>query len=267
MSYREILSFALFFLFCVVKISTQRVRYDNYHVNRTTIKTEDQLSVLKNLDGSSDSLIFLNDINLQVKNIHVVAAPHKIPEFLGVLNKHGVTFELVETDAQSKLEYSKVAPRSQSYGWTSYYELNETYNWLRSLAKKYPRIVEVINGGKSYEGSSIIGVKISYRSEKNRKGIFVEGGIHAREWISPATVTYITNELLTSDDPNIREIAEDYDWYIFPHTNPDGYEYTHTTNRLWRKTRSEQGLCYGTDPNRNWDFHWNEVGASSNPCT
>lgn len=53
-------------------------------------------------------------------------------------------------------------------------------------------------------------------------------GIHAREWISPATVTYILNELLTSNDVNVREIAESYDWYIFPSFNPDGYEYTHT---------------------------------------
>lgn len=28
-------------------------------------------------------------------------------------------------------------------------------------------------------------------------------------------------------------------------------------DRLWRKTRSPQGLCYGVDPNRNWGFHWN----------
>lgn len=53
-------------------------------------------------------------------------------------------------------------------------------------------------------------------------------GIHAREWIAPATVTYILNELLTSSDPAVRDVAESYDWYIFPSVNPDGYEYTHT---------------------------------------
>jgi len=37
---------------------------------------------------------------------------------------------------------------------------------------------------------------------------------------------------------------------------------------MWRKTRSPQGNnCIGTDPNRNWDFHWREVGASSDPCS
>lgn len=28
------------------------------------------------------------------------------------------------------------------------------------------------------------------------------------------------------------------DWYIMPVVNPDGYEFTHTRDRLWRKTRS-----------------------------
>ena len=29
-------------------------------------------------------------------------------------------------------------------------------------------------------------------------------------------------------------------------------------DRMWRKTRRPvaNSLCYGADPNRNWDFHW-----------
>jgi murein tripeptide amidase MpaA len=54
-------------------------------------------------------------------------------------------------------------------------------------------------------------------------------GIHAREWITPATVTYILNKLLTSDDPVIQDLAQSFDYYVFPSVNPDGYEYTHTT--------------------------------------
>lgn len=36
---------------------------------------------------------------------------------------------------------------------------------------------------------------------------------------------------------------------------------------MWRKTRSPtRGACRGTDANRNFGFHWGEVGASSNGC-
>lgn len=103
----------------------------------------------------------------------------------------------------------------------------QIYRWLDSLATQHPEIVKPITGGSSYEGRSIRGVKLSYK--EGNPGVFIEGGIHAREWISPAVVTYVLNELILSEDPRVRYMAESYDWYIFPVFNPDGYEYTHTT--------------------------------------
>lgn len=77
------------------------------------------------------------------------------------------------------------------------------------------------------------------------------------------------NEFLTSQDPEVQAIATSYEWFFFPVANVDGFSYTWTTDRLWRKTRkpSINLLCVGVDPNRNWDNHFNEFGASSNPCS
>lgn len=54
-----------------------------------------------------------------------------------------------------------------------------------------------------------------------------------------------------------------------PVVNPDGYEYTHQTDRLWRKNRggSSSGRCAGADLNRNYGYHWGERGASKQPCS
>ena len=51
--------------------------------------------------------------------------------------------------------------------------------------------------------------------------------------------------------------------------NPDGYHYSRTVDRLWRKNRSHQGgACYGVDLNRNHDYNWEKrKGASYNPCS
>lgn len=57
--------------------------------------------------------------------------------------------------------------------------------------------------------------------------IFIESTIHAREWITAATTTYFLNELLTSNNTEIRNLANNYDWVIVPVVNVDGYEYTH----------------------------------------
>lgn len=44
-----------------------------------------------------------------------------------------------------------------------------------------------------------------------------------------ATLTYILNEFLTSDDTEIKSMVEKYDWVFVPVVNVDGYEYTHTS--------------------------------------
>jgi len=66
--------------------------------------------------------------------------------------------------------------------------------------------------------------------------IFFVSGIHAREWISPAAVTYFINELVTKSN-NYWDILQAVDFYFFPVVNPDGYEFTFESDRLWRKTR------------------------------
>ena len=40
-------------------------------------------------------------------------------------------------------------------------------------------------------------------------------------------------------------------------------------DRMWRKTRTPNhgSKCIGTDPNRNWNFHFGGVGTSPNPCS
>ena len=45
-------------------------------------------------------------------------------------------------------------------------------------------------------------------------------GIHAREWISPATVTYVMNELVTN--PQHGGLLDMFDFFILPVANPDG---------------------------------------------
>lgn len=64
--------------------------------------------------------------------------------------------------------------------------------------------------------------------KQNKSANIWSSGIHAREWISPATVTYLINEILTSSNSEFSKIARAHNWFIFPSTNPDGYEYTHT---------------------------------------
>lgn len=101
------------------------------------------------------------------------------------------------------------------------------------MAADYPDVVSTVTIGLTVEGREIKGVIINFKSDTRDDPpliAMIEGGIHAREWISPATVTYIINEFLTSNDRNVRSLAESFVWHIFPVVNPDGYDYTFPAN-------------------------------------
>lgn len=160
-----------------------------------------------------------------------MVAPEKLNEFTELMHSAKMNYEIYINDVQNAIDNENpLTKASNTFGWTSYHALEEIYKWLDSLAEQYPEKVTGVLGGKTYEGREIKGVKLSFG--QNRSAVFIEGGIHAREWISPATVTYLLNEFLTSDNKDIKKLAESYDWYIFPVVNPDGYVYTHTTVRV-----------------------------------
>ena len=158
-----------------------------------------------------------------------MVGPDKIDEFKYLMKATEMSFERFVSNVQTLVDDENPIENrfgTSEFDWMSYHTLEEIYAYLDSLAKAYPDKVEVIVAGETYEGRLIKGVKLSFK--KNNPGVFIEGGIHAREWITPATVTYILNEFLTSNNTEIRQLAENNDWYIFPVFNPDGFVYTHT---------------------------------------
>lgn len=64
----------------------------------------------------------------------------------------------------------------------------------------------------------------------NKSAIWIDSGIHAREWVAPATSLYMIEQLMKGydTDPEMRQLVDTFDWYIFPVMNPDGYKYTWT---------------------------------------
>jgi len=101
--------------------------------------------------------------------------------------------------------------------------------------------------------------------------IFLDAGIHAREWISPATLNYIVDNLITqynAGNTTVRNLLNRCRIVFNPIINPDGYAYTWTNDRLWRKNRSRYNSnCLGTDCNRNFNSHWGQGGSSTDPCS
>ena len=79
--------------------------------------------------------------------------------------------------------------------------------------------------------------------------------MHAREWISPITAIYIMDRLVEEFQSRKETSYTAVNWLIMPMTNPDGYHYTQTEDRFWRKNRAPPppgSNCTGVDLNRNF---------------
>ncbi|TID06472.1 Metallocarboxypeptidase A-like protein [Colletotrichum higginsianum] len=169
--------------------------------------------------------------------------------------------------------FSLYAVGSADATWfNSYHAYADHLKFLNDLVASYPNNAAIVTSGKSLQGNTITGIHIHGTASKGvRPAVVFHSTVHAREWISTMANEYIAWNLLSkySTDAEIRGFVDKYDFYIFPVVNPDGFIYTQTTNRLWRKNRQTTpgSTCIGHDINRNWPFQWSLTGgASTNPC-
>lgn len=150
--------------------------------------------------------------------------------------------------------------------------------YIDGLQKAFPDNSEIISSGTSYEGRDLVGLHLWGKDGPGKPAVLYHGTVHAREWISSKVVEYLTYQLISgynAGDNVTQAFIDSYDFFIIPFVNPDGFVYTQTTERLWRKNRQPpppppaNQSCFGRDVNRNWEFGWNDNdrGASTDPCS
>ena len=138
---------------------------------------------------------------------------------------------------------------------------------LEAWAAADPKI-QLDSIGASVEGRPIIAVKIGPAGDDPaRPNVLFMGTHHAREWVSTAIAMRLIRWLADSAPPTL---LNSRDVWVIPVENPDGYQYTFTNDRLWRKNRRlNSDGTYGVDPNRNYPAFWgvDDLGSSPTPGT
>ncbi len=153
-------------------------------------------------------------------------------------------------------------------GSTEYLTFAEYVSEMERWVNEYPDIVSLQSLGKSHENRDVWMIKISdqVESDEDEPEVLLISLQHAREWLSGATLHGMIDRLLESygtDDP-ATEYINKLELYVILVANPDGFVYTHTDQRLWRKNRRVNGDgTFGVDLNRNWDFRWTQASSNS----
>uniref|UniRef100_A0A8D3DQT7 Peptidase M14 domain-containing protein n=1 Tax=Scophthalmus maximus TaxID=52904 RepID=A0A8D3DQT7_SCOMX len=164
---------------------------------------------------------------------------------------------------------------TRSYDYTKYHPMDEIYRWMEDVERGNPELVSSAVYGHTVEGRNITLLKLGLDNSEGRekKLMWVDCGIHAREWIAPAFCQWFVKEIVHTYKTNekLEQMLQNLDVYVTPVINVDGYTFTwaNDSTRLWRKSRSlplQGSNCYGVDLNRNFNANWGTVGVSFDSC-
>ncbi|XP_062841304.1 carboxypeptidase A6 [Trichomycterus rosablanca] len=175
-----------------------------------------------------------------------------------------------EMEKQTKFQSNRKRRSVFQYDYEVYHTLEEIQNWMFEINQTHPHLVDLFSIGRSYEGRPLYVLKLGNKARAHKKAMWMDCGVHAREWIGPAFCQWFVKEAVNSyqHDLSMRRLLKNLNFYIMPVFNVDGYHYSWKTDRFWRKTRSKipKYHCRGVDANRNWKVKWCDEGASTHPC-
>eukprot|EP00064_Thunnus_orientalis_P001817 superscaffoldBa00000125_g1820 len=255
--------------------------FEGHQVLRITAKDDVQLSLIKTMEDMVEfELDFWRDVTDLAIPVDVRVPFHSLQSVKVFLETQDIEYSIMIEDLQMMLDEEQeemdsaaraAEPRNtDSYDYARYHTISDIYSFQDMLVAENPHMVSKLVIGQSYEGRPLNVLKFS-TGGTNRPAIWIDTGIHSREWVTQASGTWFAKKIVTDygRDPALTAILDNMDIFLEIVTNPDGYYFTHNTNRMWRKTRKPNrgSSCVGVDPNRNWNAGFGGAGASGNPCS
>jgi murein tripeptide amidase MpaA len=180
------------------------------------------------------------------------------------LRAAGMRWDVIDPDidaaARAEAQRLEHASAADSGDWFSEYrDYRAIDGHFRELAALAPGRAELAVVGNSLDQRPIVALHIGHGGTP----MLIDATQHAREWIAAMTATCVADRLVREydRDPAIRDFVDHTSLWIVPVVNPDGYQYSWSSNRYWRKNRRER---HGVDLNRNFGVAWGGEGSSRN---
>ncbi|KAI8846547.1 hypothetical protein BC829DRAFT_398232 [Chytridium lagenaria] len=207
--------------------------YRNQKVYRFNVTSDEQAAVLQNLVETLDldnwSHGYKGLVDIRVADADVASLKTKLFDV--------IPSSVFIPDIQANIDVERLHLQKNSFALEAAIKANPSafaelaapaiFNDYQSTAT-YATFLAGLPGvtqftlGTTFLGSSIPGFKFGT-------------GPSPSEWISPAVTTYLANYLAT--DPAAATLRSKFTFHVIPVLNVDGYAYTRSNDRLWRKNR------------------------------
>lgn len=222
---------------CPVGAYLYNNRYAGNQVFRITPSTDEEVEVLRRILGqmkvdlwqpNSISLISHNaTVDVHVRRSDTISLHAQ-------LKQEHIDYRVFITNLQKEIEkqtgYRSTRKRrsASQYDYEVYHSLEEIQSWMFEMNRTNPELVNMFSVGKSYEGRPLYVLQLGKRSRPQKKAVWIDCGIHAREWIGPAFCQWFVKEALAShqNDSVMWRLLNQINFYIMPVFNVDGYHFS-----------------------------------------
>ncbi|XP_029089509.1 carboxypeptidase A5 [Monodon monoceros] len=263
----------------VLAAALGQMNFTGDQVLRVLAKNEKQLSLLRDLEGLKPQKVdFWRGPARPSLPVDMRVPFSELKDIKAYLQSHGLAYSIMIKDIQVLLDEEREAmaksrrlERSTSgFSYSSYHTLEEIHTWIDNFVTDHSDILSKIQIGHSFENRSILVLKFSTGGSQH-PAIWIDTGIHSREWITHATGIWTARKIVNEygKDRIVTDVLNAMDIFMEIVSNPDGFAYTHSMNCLWRKNKSSRPgiFCIGVDLNRNWKSGFGGNGSNNNPCS
>lgn len=206
------------------------------------------LDLLHTLSDTMDFWYLTKNLD---EKAHVLVEPENMDKFKQLMSNYNITYGTLINDVEESFQAEQLSQQptlrvlQKGISFDAYARFNNINGYLDGLASSYPDLVRVVTVGASYERRQMKVIRIADRNARGaKKSVFLDAGIHAREWIAPATALYVIHELV-ENYANNKDVLKNLEWIILPVANPDGYEYSHTTVcEIFVLTQNFELICF-----------------------
>jgi len=167
-----------------------------------------------------------------------------------------------------------------------YHNYSQIRDHIFAIQAQHSDIALVYDIGDSWEKKQgisdrdILAVKISdnVSSDEDEPEVLIVALTHAREWSTSEIALELVDNLTDEyqNDSRLSWLVDNREIWIVPVVNPDGLDYSLTTDEWWRKNRRlNYDGSHGVDLNRNYngsmngdpDGEWGGAGSSHDPSS